>query len=526
MSVYVAALGIYVAITTFNTLNLEGRYSPDSIFYINAASNLAEGRGLSRSMAELYVLQENEQSLPLPMTQWGPVYPILIALFMKAGFSAAAVALFLSSIGALGVLIAIYALVKRLFDHTTAVCVLPFILFFPPFSLVAQYAWSETLGVTLLLASWRLLLMQDQVRRRQLIALLAAGIIGGLAFATRFALLPLLPFAWIVLIDWKGKPLRLREVATYTAGFALIALPTVARNVYHSGTIGGAPPGSGQGSLAIGALETLQVLWTSFSTTNILVGIVALALLIAALARGFWSPPKGEHTFLGGLVGNSRYSLPLWVSLYLAFLIVAQTRVRVDPIDIRLALPASLMLGVYLISLFAKTVRFPGWIVFPLTYLLIACAILPHFATARNISRVGTLPPYDVQREREKSPLLTWLAITSTPETLFVAEYGLDIPFYIGPTPTAFFSKERKPEADLEYATLFEYLDAVDAWNKYDAVYLLLKPGGSGLTQEVADKGRFYVDLVEGRDQEYGGVRLLERFEDGVVFRLTSTKAP
>ncbi|MEK7794056.1 MAG: hypothetical protein AAB353_05985, partial [Candidatus Hydrogenedentota bacterium] len=93
-----AALAYFVSFG-YTTLAYEGKFSPDSIFYVDTANNLLGGRGLSTSMAELERVIELNERLPKPMTVWGPGFPIAIAAVSLLGISTAAAALIVAVVG-------------------------------------------------------------------------------------------------------------------------------------------------------------------------------------------------------------------------------------------------------------------------------------------------------------------------------------------------------------------------------------------------------------------------------------------
>ena len=111
---------LYLALLGFNSLRYEGRLSPDSVYYIDTARNIVAGRGISNSMAPVRRAVERGETLPRPMTMWGPLYPLLIAVSSLGGLPAPAAAL-LVPIAFLGiVLCGSYLLMRELFDATVA----------------------------------------------------------------------------------------------------------------------------------------------------------------------------------------------------------------------------------------------------------------------------------------------------------------------------------------------------------------------------------------------------------------------
>jgi hypothetical protein len=203
--------------------------------------------------------------------------------------------------------------------------------------------------------------------------------------------------------------------------------------------------------------------------------------------------------------------------VYFAFILVAQARVRVDAIDIRLALPGSLALVLAAVTFVCGSVRVPRVLGAMVASALLIGAIAPQASTARAIAKVGAIPPHDALRVLHRSPVLAWLEANATANDLIIAEDGLDFPFYLGPLHIAFFSEAQHPDQFLEYADTREYLVRSNSFERYERVWLVLQ-NRNGVETGMHPDDVFRADLVSGRLSAYPDVTLVETLEDALIF--------
>ncbi len=512
------ALAAYVGLRAFNSLQLEGNFTPDSIIYVNAAENIMHGAGYSRSMEELYPLIDRNGTLPVRETQWGPLYPIALALtsiFSRWRVDPAAAALAISAISLGPILLAVGFLVRRIVSLSSALLAAALLLHFEPLRMASSFAWSETLALAFMFVSFAFLVSSGSPKDDGALAGVA-GLLAGFALTTRLALLPLPAVCGgYLLLRREPKP-RVRDLAAFMGAWAFFAIPLILRNLRHSGSVGGAPWGSGRGTLAEGVSDTANGLLLSFRPANSMVAGIEVLLIIGAIAMCLM--PRWRKRSAAPKIGEIQVSafLTAWAIVYFAFLIVAQGRVRVDPIDLRLLLPGSAALFVALLILVSG--RLPTWSCVVAAVALTIAALVPEISTARTIAKIGALPPWDSSRTVDRSETLTWLRDNVTRRDLLIAEDGLDLPFFLGPIDTAFFSHDRRPGRQLDYDETLGYLRETEAFNRYQTIFLMIHVRSEPEDAIREREGPFLADLAFERLNAYPGISLREIVDGELIF--------
>ena len=449
------AVALFAALILYNTLRIEGGYTPDSLFYIDAARNLLDGRGLVSSMAELDRLIAANQPLPVPFTMWAPLYPLAIAALAAVGVPATAAALVVAGVAFACVLFSGFLLAQRIAGTAAGVLAVALLAHMPPLLAAAQTAWSETLGLTfLLLAIWLLLPSPRESTGSAIWIPLVAGNLAGLAFGTRYALLPLVAFGPAFYLAQQGRR-GTRPAVLFIAGASIVALPVVFRNFTSDGLPTGAADTTNQIALADNIARLLPALaaslWHSGFLFNVLALLFAVFVAYALLRRK--SQPGHFPAFRSAVV-----VLAGWAIAYLAFLLVAQYRVRIDPLNARLLLPVTVVIPP-LIAAVALRLGLPRRAAATFAAAFLAVALYEQADNARLIFNTRIPPVYAVAERTAQDGPIAWLAQRVEPGDLIIAEDGLDLPFYLGPVNTAFFSKAHTPGFRLDADTLFTYLD-------------------------------------------------------------------
>ena len=190
----------------------------DAAYYDAWAQRVAAGRGYG----------------PMPFYS-APLYPYLLALiYVIAGRNLTLVYLLQEALGVLNVLM-VYLLGRRLFGHVSGLIGAALILFYAPLMHLESKLLTETLAITLNLAS--LLLLMRALDRPGILSYLAAGVMLGLSAICRpVALIMIaLVLAWLVFrkSDLRQRSgFRPKHLMVLIAGIALAILPVTARNCF------------------------------------------------------------------------------------------------------------------------------------------------------------------------------------------------------------------------------------------------------------------------------------------------------
>ncbi|MCH7960607.1 MAG: hypothetical protein IID08_10775, partial [Candidatus Hydrogenedentes bacterium] len=500
-------MAVYVLLVAYNIFSLEGTFSPDSIFYIDAAQNLLAGRGIATSMGELQPLVDSQVSLPRPMTVWAPVYPMMIAALGLAGLHVTAGAFLISVLFLYFCLRAAFLLLSRLYDVPVACFTVALLVHFSPLRHVVVHPWTESIGMTLVFASFFVLAGYETDRPISNLRAFGGGVVAGLAVGVRYALIPVVGIATLFFLSVRPGRADAIRLSCFLAGAACVIAPVFGRSIWLTGSIGGARGASipvdvgesfGYLHRALVASASVESLLAKMFLAGVLVAIVILVAL--QVRRGTFFE-NAREVFLG----RRQCVLLIWAAGYLAFLMYTQTRVRVDPVDLRLVFPATLVFCTFLGASLVRLGGFPKPVVAACAVALVLLGIARELPDVRARMRAKLTPVYDVQAKLDRSETLTWLAENVTTDDLLFAENGLDLPLYLGPVDTVFFRPSVIPDSRISYADMTAYIEGSDACARYRHVYIVLENKGE-YAETIAERyGQFTADLLAGALAGYPG---------------------
>ncbi len=517
-----AALGaIYLAAFAVKTLGYGGRYTPDSVVYVDVARNLCAGHGISSALAPLDYALANDLAQPTPMTMWAPLYPCLIAALFKAGMPVAAAALAVP-IACLGIaLIMAFLLTRALYDEGTALLAVAMLISFNPLYTVATHAWSETLAIAALMAA-----LYAAVRSRPAGANalwpLFSGLAAGTAIAARYAMLPLAAVACMGLVDARDRKRSVFRVAVFAVALGCVVGPVFARNLWWSGhpfgmhlAGAGVPLSSVAEDVARVALESAR--------PHYVLGETALRLLIAcALVRCVLDLRSRTlaRRLRESFIANGRYLPILWPALYLALLVQSQLRYAIDPVDERLFAPAGVALAVGIVAALASLSRIPAWLASASALVLIGLTCLDEGATAAAVHRSRLPKVYDYQAKLGRSEGMAWLAKHVSEDDVVITESGYRLPLYMGPFNVLYFEPQLPPASPVAYSDLCDYLTR--HLDEHACAYVDLRKGDRAAPEK--RWGPFFDDLAAGRVSAYPGVTLEADLDDAIIYRITPAR--
>jgi 4-amino-4-deoxy-L-arabinose transferase-like glycosyltransferase len=509
-SLLLLAAIIYLALFIFNTVTRSGRFSPDSMSYINVAQNILAGKGITQPTVGFNQQSFSlDQTPPVPFTEQAPLYPIMVALVSRFGISPARSALLLSAIANAMLLVLVYQLARSLYDETVALIATPLLLFYYPTHWIANWAWTEPIGIAFLLLSLWLLARKGTDALR--LSVFAAGLVSGLAFATRFALIPLFGVGILFRLlnprSWKHK---LVETGLYAVGFAIPAGLVLARNFFIVGSL--MPPSQpGRTRFWQNLFKVFQTTFGGYLTEHSpgwQIGLLAasvLAICVALALRGDLSGGLRDIFF-----SNHRYLLALWAATYLIFLIVQRYFSYFD-VDARTIAPAGVALVMFWSAAIVRTTKMPTHYARVIALILLLVGIS---GQARATFRARSL---DLQAPIRNSERLGWVATHTSDKDLIIGDDVVDIPFFLHRGSTLSFS----PYPYTDYPTYEKIMAYARRYCRdYDNIYLVLRRHSASEEDWRFYLGDFFADLVFGRVQNYPGIIVVQLLNDGCVFRI------
>ena len=507
--VTIAGLVVYLALFAFNTVKHTGRFASDSMNYVNVARNILAGKGITQST--LGFNQANfsiEEEIPTPMTAQAPLYPELIALFSRVGISTATSALLLPAIAYGLIFFLVYRLAAELYDERVALVATGVLLVYEPLHSLSGYALSDVVGTAFVFVSCWLLAKQSKRGKGGL--LVSAGLAGGLAFATRYALLPVFGIGVLSLlissIGWRRK---LTDICLYAAGFAIPAGIVWAHNFSARGAVMSVPGGGGHDLIkTVAATGFLFERYLGARYPHLQAALLGLSLIVFSgiliARREFFS--SGRDLFFS----RRRCILVLWSAGYLIFLILILSHSQMG-LDGRFIISV----GVTLILLWAAlAVRATNA---PLPWIKAGVLALLVLAIGREALVAKSSWVLDLEGAVARSQRLTWLATYTTDQDLIIGNDTVDIPFLLNRPFTVTFSI-RSYNSPATYEKVVGY--ARRHCHEYQNIYLVLRsyPETEELWRSLF--GDFFADLRFGHLEKYPDIIFVQSLEDGFIFQI------
>ena len=311
--------------------------SPDSVQYVSMARELATGHDTLAG----------EHLRPT----WPPLFTLLISAPGVAGVDPIAVATVLNP--AILVCICLVAglwLYRRTNSGFIGIVVTAALAFSIPLTRVSSFVWTEPLFVLLTVCS--LVLLDRHLRDDSIKALVAAAVLAALACLTRYAGVALLASTVLLLLCKPHAAMKTRVLHTllYSVVAALPLLLWLARNYLLAGTLAGGRT-EGIFSLAENAERVVVFLgvWAlpwgrpDYDLSVFVSGLPLIAVMGFALAWG-WSSYRSRgvaETFSCLKLSDPFVRvLGAFAVVYIAFVLVVSTAVRIDRIHDRLLVPA------------------------------------------------------------------------------------------------------------------------------------------------------------------------------------------
>jgi len=508
----ITGLTIYVLLFGFDTLTRTQEFrDPDTMNFIDVANNVVAGRGIRQSTLGFNQPKFSvDDDIPTPLTHQPPLYPLAIAAVSRAGLSTTEAGVLISVLCYGFVLVAGYQIAGHFFGEREALAATTLLALFAPLREFSQSAFSEPMGLALAFgAFWLLALHADAPAGNARLAVFA-GLVAGVACATRYALAPLIAAgAWFLFLE---SPHRYRDTAGYLLAAAIPIAAIVTRNlsILHGALLPHYLPSTASYADNIrGAIQTLTSQYTDMlpASAQVLLLVCALALLCGFAAF--------RHRLAAAAAvcvkGKGAQLLTVFAVAYSGFLIVQRTHSHIDPIGPRYMLPASVTLLMLLAVFFVRASNIRAQ---ALQLTVAAVALLLIGYEARVALRT---PAYDPARAIAASERLTWVRDRTSAADLIIGEDTVDIPFYLHRPAAISYSP-------YPYTEALTYEKTLALCRRYRGTYsriLLLVRAHDGGPTWLRREGAFVADAAAGELSQYPALAPLALLRDGRALQVT-----
>jgi dolichyl-phosphate-mannose-protein mannosyltransferase len=515
------AVVLYALCVGYTSMRATGKFTPDSATYIDAARNLAAGRGLSSSMVDYNRLGDDFDLPPVPMVQHAPLWPMVIAAASLTGVEAADAAIWLAALAAALALLAAYGIGHATGGPAAGFLAVGLLANLPALRESMSMALSESFGLAFLLITLWLLTYPPNDKPFPVGWALAAGCAAGLTFASRYALLPV-AVAGACFLAGCANARRPRTLAAFAAPCMAIVGLVLGRNLLAAGRLGG-PLGRRSGEGLLSAISSLSQLGIKPLIPENVTTLGVHLLLIVALTVGIGLAARNKRlvtTIRTALTENGRWVLLIWIATYAGFLIYSGSRIVFDELSARLLLPALAAVIVFYAAALATITRAKPWIALVIALALVLAALRPEWQAARQLGARGVQPGY-VARQHSQSETLRWLAEHTGPSDLLVAVDGTELPLYLEPTDALVFLTRHPPENQPTYEAIRDYLRRHE--REFDEILLVWPKRRDSATHPM---GPLATDLAARRFDQYPGLTLRADLSDGIVLDIDLDDGP
>jgi hypothetical protein len=487
--------------------------------YVDIARNLASGKGIVQSTLGYNqpFLFDAYSQVPTPVTAQPPLYPIVILLVSRLGVSSADAALLISSAAYAIILLLAYMLARDMYDKSSALLSLGGLLIYAPLIEVSRFAWTESLSIVFILFTFWLLIRSGSQTDNRLVATncFLAGLATGLAFSTRYALLPLALVAILFLaLEYHENRARLQALFLYLIAASIPITLVLGHNLLASGRL--IPPSlpsdrsvltnlsdtffSTFGNYLYHGAETIQAIAA-------VAGIIAILITLAVRRR--------TRDLLNVFVSDKHYLLTTWVVAFTAFIVYERTVSNFDHIDARIMVPAGVIVVILAMALLLKVIEPPKS---RRSFLYALVTVMTIAAFAREIRIVLVQSIATDSAVITQSGRLSWVAQNTSDNDLIVGDDTTDIPFYLGRGAAISFSPYPYT-IYLTYKMLTDY--AARHCEQYSHIYLAVQNHPEWNNDELLYHfGEFIADVEMGNIAAYPALRPLNHPVDTAIVEL------
>lgn len=499
----ISLVTVYVILFGYFSMTHGNPFHPDFMNYVDVAKNIKEGRGIVQST--LGYNQKNfyeENDIPSQFLSQPLFYPVAIVLVSYLGFSPHIAAFILSTLCFGWLLLLGFALAKLLYGIREGVLTVLLLIFYLPLSVTVKYGLSEPLACVFLLLT--LMIFIQSARRYAIVA----GITAGMAFATRYAFLPLFLVGLCFFIkESRSFKEKLKGCFLFSLGFAIPAAMVFGHHFYVSGQLMSLPNPVTESFFSI-FYHTLRAIFGEYFETFPIVleaRWMAVVLLLTTMVLCYFCRKSMKDIFWN----HYRYLLWLWPLFYVVFLDWERSHFYFDAIDVRLVLPAGITLIVLWSALFEKAVNVR---LFLLQNVLAFAALFLTIKVAYQIKKTPEYFPSDMVKQSE---VMSWIDQNTNSVDLIIANDAVDIPFVFGDRGAISYSYYPDTE-EIDEKMLQKFISTHSG--KYKRIFFIFR---TSFDQD-KDYGTLINQLLKDPNSKFPQIRFVKKVQDGYIFELAS----
>jgi hypothetical protein len=339
-----------------SSYNLSLGISPDSTNYLSCSEHLSQGEGFYSTgfdqanhdeFVRTGTRKARDDKEIHPYTHWGPLYPMLTSLLMRILNINATVAALIVNRTFFALLIALIYLMLMQIDSKKMKFAAPLtaglLIFFKPFSLVFDYAWTEITYTGL--SVFAVFFLQKFYRcfpKKETRIISVCAVSASLCLLCKYIGIAVLLTGLILIIIKNGLGLtkrKMRNCLIFSSISVLPLLPWLMRNLMLTGFLSGGSQGPSNRSVVYNFLKTGYTIAKDFLFINnkhMLGAILALLLLVISI---YYVKSKKSIIIITKKLIMCYTAYFIYVIIYIGSLIALASISHFDPIGTRLAMP-------------------------------------------------------------------------------------------------------------------------------------------------------------------------------------------
>ena len=477
------------------------------------ASNIAAGKGVTQSAINFNQSLDfdADPQIPYPYIAQPAVYPILLSIGIKLGFTPLASARIISILSILGILAGMVALSYLTNNARHAYLFLILTTLFLPFRSIIAYVWTEPLALAFLLFSISIYLLY--VKRLDGRLLLLSGFLAGLAAGTRFVLALLFV---VYLLDqflhrssWK-KLISNSFLLLSTGSITIIPVLVYTYLV--------------TGRMLPEQLPTDKSFWTNVSDvfssmftevfyyhgTLFTIGLVIL-LLIGFVLFYKWKKMTESLSLSDRRIFQILFT---WSISYLVVVIIQRSITFFSPLNSRILIMVTIFflfaIGYLLIKQYQNHM-----VILNALYLMMVI-----FGCYKEVVTLVNLPGMNPILELSESSRIKWLRKNTTPEDLILGDNTVDVALLRGNDSVSFSAVPYT--YNLQYEPLSRYLSRHCA--EYPKVYMVIQNLIHKNYELDLKYGSFIADLLNKDYSHYKEFNLIDSPPELIIYQISCMK--